>query len=257
MKGHSQHNPSLIGGKNQAKFENDCVLTNGHRIKITQSNLMILVSFSSARVAWFEGVKRYGTFRSQATENPPFRFLWDTRYRAFICFSSFYACCVIPNLSTQKKLNTNIFQAIFYGDFFVCTSVNTPVHWPFLNIYFLWSEEHDFINKIKYTQIVVLHGLFFWICLSGLRTIDTYMGLYFFYLRETLNMYMNDNDSVVMCFFDSNCLCVCVCVCEFVNYAFNSGHTRKITMKLDTHQPWTSTIVREPSIGSKSHRHAC
>ena len=28
MKGHSQHNPSLIGRKNQAKFENDCVLTN-------------------------------------------------------------------------------------------------------------------------------------------------------------------------------------------------------------------------------------
>ena len=51
MKGHSQHNPSLIGRKNQAKFENDCVLTNGHRIKITQSNLMILVSFSSAGVA--------------------------------------------------------------------------------------------------------------------------------------------------------------------------------------------------------------
>ena len=75
-----QHNPSLIGRKNQAKFENDCVLTNGHRIKITQSNLMILVSFSSTGVAWFEDVKRYGTFRSQATENPPFRFLWDTRY---------------------------------------------------------------------------------------------------------------------------------------------------------------------------------
>ena len=54
MKGHSQHNPSLIGRKNQAKFENDCVLTNGHRIKITLSNLMILVSFSSAGVAWFE-----------------------------------------------------------------------------------------------------------------------------------------------------------------------------------------------------------
>ena len=76
MKGHSQHNPSLIGRKNQAKFENDCVSTNGHRIKITQSNLMILVSFSSAGVAWFEDVKRYGTFRSQATENLPFRFLW-------------------------------------------------------------------------------------------------------------------------------------------------------------------------------------
>ena len=41
---------------------------------------MILVSFSSAGVAWFEDEKKYGTFRSQATENPPFRFLWDTRY---------------------------------------------------------------------------------------------------------------------------------------------------------------------------------
>ena len=80
MKGHSQHNPSLIAGKNQVKFENDCVLTDGHRIKITQSNLMIFVSFSSTRVAWFEDVKRYGTCRSQATENLPFRFLWDTRY---------------------------------------------------------------------------------------------------------------------------------------------------------------------------------
>ena len=76
--------PNIIlrssGRKNQAKYENDCVLTNGHRIKIAQSNLMILVSFSSAGVAWFEDVKRYGTFRSQATENPPFRFSWDTRY---------------------------------------------------------------------------------------------------------------------------------------------------------------------------------
>ena len=34
--------------KNQAKFENDCISRNGHRIKITQPNLMILVSFSSA-----------------------------------------------------------------------------------------------------------------------------------------------------------------------------------------------------------------
>ena len=38
---------------------------------------MNLVSFSSAGV---EDVKRYCTFRSQATENLPFRFLWDTRY---------------------------------------------------------------------------------------------------------------------------------------------------------------------------------
>ena len=36
---------------NQAKFENDCISRNGHRIKITQPNLMILVSFSSAENA--------------------------------------------------------------------------------------------------------------------------------------------------------------------------------------------------------------
>ena len=41
---------------------------------------MILVSFSSAEDTLFDDVKRYGTFRSQGTENPPFRFFWDTRY---------------------------------------------------------------------------------------------------------------------------------------------------------------------------------
>ena len=93
MKGHSQHNPLLIGRKNQVKFENDCVLTNGHRIKITPSNLMSLVSFSSAGVAWFEDVKRYGTFRSQATENPPFRFYGTPgivllRIQESLCYSN-------------------------------------------------------------------------------------------------------------------------------------------------------------------------
>ena len=34
--------------KNQAKFENDCISRSGHRFKITQPNLLILVSFSSA-----------------------------------------------------------------------------------------------------------------------------------------------------------------------------------------------------------------
>ena len=74
MKGHSRHNSSLIGRKNQAKFENDCVLRNGHRIKITQPNSMILVSFSSVEDALFNDVKKYDTFSSQGTENPPFLF---------------------------------------------------------------------------------------------------------------------------------------------------------------------------------------
>ena len=118
MKGHSQHNPSLIGRKNQAKFENDCVLTNGHRIKITQSNLMILVSFSSAGVAWFENVKRYGTFRSQATENPPFRFLWDTRYR---CMSNYFVKVrFLPGNELKWVLEQNVQLEILPKPFLSC-----------------------------------------------------------------------------------------------------------------------------------------
>ena len=44
----SRQNSSLIGPKIPAKFENDCISRNVHRFKITQPNLTILVSFSSA-----------------------------------------------------------------------------------------------------------------------------------------------------------------------------------------------------------------
>ena len=57
MEGLSLHNSSLIGHKNQGKFENDCISRNGHRIKITQPNLMILVSFSSVEDALSNDVK--------------------------------------------------------------------------------------------------------------------------------------------------------------------------------------------------------
>ena len=77
----SRQNPSLIRRKNPAKFENDCISRNGCRIKSTEPNLMILVSFSSAEDALSNDVKKYTTFRMQGTENPPFRFFWDTRYR--------------------------------------------------------------------------------------------------------------------------------------------------------------------------------
>ena len=66
--------------QNQAKCEHDCVSRNGHSIKITQPNSMILVSFSSAEDALFNDVKEYDTFRLQGTENLPFCFFWDTRY---------------------------------------------------------------------------------------------------------------------------------------------------------------------------------
>ena len=66
--------------QNQVIFENDCVSRNRHRIKITQPNSKILVSFSSVEDALFKEVKN-DTFRSQGTENLLFRLFWDTRYR--------------------------------------------------------------------------------------------------------------------------------------------------------------------------------
>ena len=59
MKGYSRHNSLLIGRKNQAKFDNDRISRNGHRIKTTQPNLMMLVSFSSAEDVWSNDVNRY------------------------------------------------------------------------------------------------------------------------------------------------------------------------------------------------------
>ena len=70
----SRQNPSLIRRKNPAKFENDCISRNGRRIKSTEPNLMILVSFSSAEDALSNDVNKYSTLRVQGTENPPFHF---------------------------------------------------------------------------------------------------------------------------------------------------------------------------------------
>ena len=80
MEGLSRHNSLLIRRKNPAKFENDRISRNGHRIKITQPNWMIKASFSSAEYSPSNDVNIYNTFSSQCTENPPFRFFWDTRY---------------------------------------------------------------------------------------------------------------------------------------------------------------------------------
>ena len=76
----SRQNSSLIGPKNPAKFENYCISRNVHRFQITQSNLTILLSFSSAEDVLSNDVKIYDIFGLQGTENPPFRFFWDTRY---------------------------------------------------------------------------------------------------------------------------------------------------------------------------------
>ena len=69
-----RQNPSLVGRKNPAKFEIDCISRNGRRMIITHPNLIILVSFFSAEDALSNDVKKYNTFRTQSTENLPFRF---------------------------------------------------------------------------------------------------------------------------------------------------------------------------------------
>ena len=62
MEGFSPHNASLIGRKNQAKFGNDCISRSGHRFKITQPNLLILISFSFVEDALSNDVKNNDTF---------------------------------------------------------------------------------------------------------------------------------------------------------------------------------------------------
>ena len=69
----SRQNSSLIGPKNLAKFENCCIARSVHGFKITQPNLTILVSSSSAENVLFNDVKKYDIFDLQGTENPPFR----------------------------------------------------------------------------------------------------------------------------------------------------------------------------------------
>ena len=62
MEALSRHNSSLIGRKNQAKFENDCISRSGHIFKITQPNLMIWVSFSSTEDALSNDANKYDFF---------------------------------------------------------------------------------------------------------------------------------------------------------------------------------------------------
>ena len=62
LEGFSRHNSSLIGRKNQANVFNDFISRNRHRIRITQPNLIILVSFSSAVDALSNDVKKTKNF---------------------------------------------------------------------------------------------------------------------------------------------------------------------------------------------------
>ena len=76
MEALSRHNSSLIGRKYQPKFENDCISRSGHRFKITQPNLMILVSFSSAENALSNDV--FNKYDISSSQNSPFRIFFGT-----------------------------------------------------------------------------------------------------------------------------------------------------------------------------------
>ena len=56
------------------------VFKNGHKIKITQPNSMILVSFSSAEDAVTNDVKHMTLLARKVLKNPPFRFFFNTLY---------------------------------------------------------------------------------------------------------------------------------------------------------------------------------
>ena len=86
----SRQNSSLIGPKYPAKFENYCISRSVHRLKITQPNLTILVSFSSAEDVLSNDVKKYDIFGLQGTENPPFRFFGTRGIVWLICKSFRY-----------------------------------------------------------------------------------------------------------------------------------------------------------------------
>ena len=78
MEGFSRRNSlSLIGLKNQAKFDNDCISRNAHRIKlfIAQTNVIILVPFSSAEKSF----TNYNTLARKVLKICRSTF-WDTRY---------------------------------------------------------------------------------------------------------------------------------------------------------------------------------
>ena len=79
MKGHSRHKYSLIGRKNRAKFEMTAFQGMGiESILLHQFNDLGVILFCGNTL--YGDVKILTTFCSQCTENPPFRFLWDTRY---------------------------------------------------------------------------------------------------------------------------------------------------------------------------------
>ena len=99
----SQQNSSLIGPKNPAKFENDSISRSVHRFKITEPNLTILVSFSSAEDV-LSNVKKCDIFGLQGTENLPFRFFWDTRYMGIL-----HGCCALIFVTNyEKNIDVNV-----------------------------------------------------------------------------------------------------------------------------------------------------
>ena len=62
------------------------------------------MSFSSAENTLYGDVKILTTFRSQCTENPPFRFLWDTRYKTVYRQTLTLSKCMCVRTSGASEL---------------------------------------------------------------------------------------------------------------------------------------------------------
>jgi len=123
MKGIHDINVGLLGAKVKQKSQMTVFQEMGIESNLPQPNLMILVSFSSAEDALSNGIKIFlkNTFRSQCTENLPFRFFWDTRYK--------------PSIRSNKQ--TTQYYTIMYA-------VSTVI--------WIWGEEH---KKYIYKALAV------------------------------------------------------------------------------------------------------
>ena len=122
---------------------NDCISRNGHRIKITQPKLMILVSFSSAEYAWSYDMKKHYTFSSQGTENPPFRFFLDTRYR--------------HNRGFYRPASRRNLQVMMWSPIFIANYINKKKNKMFLWFFFYPPSGAPRLFKYKFDRLMTLY----------------------------------------------------------------------------------------------------
>ena len=140
-------NPRLQDRKYQIKYENNCISRNRHRIKITQLNPVILVSFSSAEDSLSNDVKKYDTFSSQGTENPLFHFFVSPEQRSGRDYAITFSVCLVVRL-------VGWLSVCLSGWLYVCDTLVKVFVWNILISLFL----HQFCLNL----VQMILGYLFW-----------------------------------------------------------------------------------------------